>query len=383
MIQEDRAILFLTSWYPVQSNLSHGIFIKNHAIALSKFQKVIVVYAYSNNTGPYFQVDHKNLNENLTECIVRYPKSSGPFKSINAYFNYRKGHRILIDHLLSRQEKVKAIQVNVIFPVSLVLGIYKRIFKAKHTVVEHWSGYLPEDNNYKGFILRSFTKKCTSGASKVWHVSQMQKAAMNMHGLSGDYELLYNAVDTKVFSPSTSKQERIKLLHVSSLVEREKNITGTFKVIKKLQEANFDFDFVVAGGDGDELQAAKLLAKQLQLKNTLFTGNLPQSKISELMQQSAALLLFSNYEGMPVVVLEAMSCGLPVFASKVGQLPFFVNEEYGVLVEKNDVEEQFAALKKLFLKHYNFNSSAMRQFVLQHASYEAVGKQLAEFYKSL
>lgn len=383
MTTSNRAILFLTSWYPVNTNPSHGIFIRNHAIALSHFQTVIVVYAYACNSGPYFKVEHKNVNENLTEYIVKYPKSSGVLKFLNSFLNYKKAHRILIDHLLQKKTKVKALQVNVIFPASVVLSLYKKVFKVKHTVVEHWSGYLPDDGNYKGSILKHFTKKCISGASKIWYVSHYQKAAMNMAGLNGNYELLYNAVNVKTFPLSNWKPERIKLLHVSSLVEKEKNISGTFRVFKKLQDQNLDFDIVIAGGDGNELSYAKKLAEQLNLKNISFTGNLPPEKISELMQKSSALVLYSNYEGMPVVALEALSCGLPVFATKVGQLPFMIRDEFGVLVEKGNEDELVGALKKLFTTQYSFNSNTMHEFVVKNASYEAVGKQMNEFYKDL
>lgn len=383
MISGNHAILFLTSWYPVSANPTHGIFVKNHALALSRFQSVIVAYAYSCENGPYYKVEHRNVNENFTEYTVKFPKSKGSLKMLSSFLNYRKAHEILIQYLIQKNIKIKTIQVNVIFPASVALGLYKKIFKGKHTIVEHWSGYLSDDSSYRGSILKYFTKKCVAGASKIWYVSEWQKAAMNMAGLEGNYELLYNAVDTKRFALKTFKPERVKLLHVSSLVEKEKNISGTFKVIKKLQEANYDFDFVVAGGVGDELEEAKKAAEKLKLNNISFTGNLPPEKISELMQKSSALVLFSNYEGMPVVVLEALSCGLPVFASEVGQLSFFMKEEFGVLIPKRNEEELFYSIEKFIQGKYSFNSEAMRDFVLTHASYEAVGKQMNEFYKTV
>lgn len=382
MTSGNQAILFLTSWYPVNTNPSHGIFIKNHALALSRFQSVVVAYAYGCENGPYYKVEHRNVNENFTEYIVRFPKSKGSLKMLSSFLNYRKAHKILIQHLLQKKIKVKAIQVNVIFPATIALNLYKRVFKVKHTIVEHWSGYLSDDSSYRGSILKYFTKKCIAGSSKIWYVSEWQKAAMNMAGLEGNYELLYNAVDTKLFALKTYTPERIKLLHVSSLVEKEKNVSGTFNVIKKLQEANYDFDFVVAGGSGDELEQAKKLAAELKIKNIEFTGNVAPEKISELMQKSSALILFSNYEGMPVVVLEALSCGLPVFASEAGQLSFYVREDFGALVHKREEEELFSALEKFIQKKYSFNGEAMREFVLKHASYEAVGKQMNEFYKT-
>lgn len=377
------AILFLTSWYPAASNPTHGIFIRNHALALSQFHKVIVVYSYSSDQKPHHKIEEKKVNDNLTEYTIRYTKPSfnlKPFSSAIQFLKMKKGHLHLIHHLQNEKCSISAIQVNVVFPVALVLDLYKKAFNVPHTVLEHWSGYLPEDGIYKGTTIKRVTEKCIAAAKRIWHVSEPQKSAMLKHGLTGNYELIYNAVDTELFKPASQSKKRIQLLHVSSLVEREKNITGTFDVIKSLQDKGYDFDFVVIGGDGEELHNAKQLANKLNLKNVVFTGVLPPSKVAELMQQSTALILFSHYEGMPVVVLEALACGLPVVATKVGQLPFMIKEQFGFLVNINSKDEAVEALENLFLNKFNFDKTAMRKFVEENASYAAVGKQMFSFY---
>ena len=384
-MSNQRAILFLASWYPVSSNPSHGIFIRNHAIALSHFQNVVVVYAYSSEEGPHYKVEHKNINPNLTEYYVKFSKPGFALKPLQSFLNYKKAHGVLINYLIQKHIEPIAIQVNVVFPVAVALSMYKKAFKVKHTVMEHWSGYLKSDGNYNGSIMKYFTKQCIAYAGKVWHISMPQKNAMLLHGLKANYELIYNAVNTTIFKPLNEEGSpaKVQLLHVSSLVEREKNISGTFKVLKKLQDAGYDFDLVVAGGEGVELYNAKKLAQELKMSNIKFTGNLPPEKIAGLMQQSGALVLFSNFEGMPVVALEALSCGLPVFATKVGQLPFIIKEEFGDLCDAGDTKEMYHLLESYFEGKYKFNAQAMRQFVLQYASYEAVGKQMNEYYKEV
>lgn len=377
------AILFLTSWYPVATNPTHGIFIRNHALALSQFQKVIVVYAYSSNQKPHHKVETNQVNENFTEYIIRYTKPSfnlKPFSSAIQFLKLKKAHLELIHHLQKENIIISAIQVNVIFPVALVLDLYKSAFNVPYTVLEHWSGYLPEDANYNGATIKRITEKCIATAKKIWHVSEPQKKAMLQHGLKGEYELIYNTVDTTVFKPVNKKTDRIKLLHVSSLVEREKNISGTFEVVKSLQDKGYDFDFVVIGGDGEELNIAKQVAANFNLKNIVFTGVLAPQKVAEHMQQSSALLLFSNYEGMPVVVLEALACGLPVFASKVGQLPFMITDEMGALINPKDKSGLISVIEKLFIGDYKFKPEVMRDFILKHASSDAVGKKMHSFY---
>ena len=68
-------ILFLASWYPVPSNPNHGIFIKNHALALSEYKQVILVYAYSSLTKDNDQIIKNNINKNFEEWTISYKKT--------------------------------------------------------------------------------------------------------------------------------------------------------------------------------------------------------------------------------------------------------------------------------------------------------------------
>ncbi len=384
MSQNKQTILFLASWYPTPQNKNHGIFIKNHALALSNYMSVIVVYAYSTSSTEDFKIT-KNKQGNFEEWLLEYPKSTVPLiASFVKYFRFKKAYKLLLAELIKENINVKAIQLNVIFPAALALSIFKDHFKVPHTIVEHWSGYLPEDGNYKSGIVKDTTKKAIKSALKIFYVSEKQKQAMRDHGLNGNYELLYNVVDTTIFKENkTVKSQKPLLLHVSSLVEREKNISGTLRVAKKLQDAGNDFEFILIGGEEELLSYYKEEAQKIQLKNTLFTGKKTQTEIAEYMQKAHALIHFSNFEGMPVVILEALSTGLPVFVSKVGQLPNMITTDFGKLV---DVKDE-AALEKelaLFLKgKLKFDPQKMIEFISQNASYEVVGKKLADFYLAI
>mgnify|MGYP001264896575 CR=1 FL=1 len=104
--------------------------------------------------------------------------------------------------------------------------------------------------------------------------------------------------------------------------------------------------------------------------------------VKVLMNQCHALLLYSHFEGMPVVALEALACGLPVFASEVGHLPNIIRSEFGTLCEKNNSELFAEQLETIFTGKHSFDEKAMRDFVIQNASAEAVGKQLYNSYSA-
>jgi glycosyltransferase involved in cell wall biosynthesis len=389
MPSSNPAILFLTSWYPVKENPVHGIFIRGHAEALSKYTKVVVAYAYSSKNGPFYEVEETKVNDNFVEYRVRYPKPEHRIFGITPFtqtIKFKKAYKLLLSKLIEKKIEVNAIQVNIVFPVAIALPVFKNYYKVKHTIAENWSGYLASDGNYRGTAMKHYTKQCFESADKIWHVSQLQKEAMIAHGLTGNFELLYNTVNTDVFKPrgiSESVATKIKFLHVSSLVEREKNISGTFRAFKKLQDQKVNFELAIIGGNGETISEAKKLVEELGLKNIVFIGSKKPEEIAAYMQQSNALILFSHFEGMPLVVLEAMSCGLPVLATKVGQLPHIITDKFGVLVDVDNEDQMFEALLNLSKFKYKFEPQATRDFIMRHASQEAVGKQFYDYYSKL
>lgn len=379
----NKSVLFLASWYPTQLDPTHGIFIQNHAKALSQFTNVVVVYAYSFNglTDTDIQIKKEG---NLTEILLAYPKTTLTLpiaKQYAQFNNYLSAYKKLLSYLVDNGIKVSHIQLNVAFPAAMILNLFKDHFKVPHTIVEHWSGYLPEDGNYKGHILKHYTKASFKEVSKVWYVSEKQKQALIAHGLRGNFELLYNAVDTSIFKiDPKEKNKRTRFLHVSSLVEREKNLKGTFEALKILQDKGYDIELLVIGGDVASISRTTEIQQHTGFGNVTYLGYLGKEQISVFMNSCDALLLFSHYEGMPVVTLEALACGLPVFASEVGHLPYLIKQDFGKLSPVNDVKHFAVSLENFIQKKYIFDSQKMSQFISEHASYEAVGKQMFDFY---
>ena len=92
-------------------------------------------------------------------------------------------------------------------------------------------------------------------------------------------------------------------------------------------------------GDGPERTRLEAIAAELSLKDTLsFVGKRPD--IEQWLRRSRVFLLTSESEGLPLAVMEAMLCGLPVVASNVGDLPdLVIDGENGFLVGNQDGDE--------------------------------------------
>ncbi|MES2680010.1 MAG: glycosyltransferase family 4 protein [Bacteroidota bacterium] len=385
MAQRKPTVLFLAAWYPTPNNKSHGIFIRNHAMALSRFCHVIVVYAYSHHQATVFS--KTRVNDNFEEWMLAYKKTTTSVTLLSTlikYIDFKKAYRLLARELMLAKTDITSIIVNTVYPTAIALPLFKTQWPVPYSIIEHWTGYLPEDGNYRGPLMKYYTGKTIAGANNTFCVSQKQIQAMQEHGLNGHYKLIYNVVDTAVFKPvGHNSSQKPLLISVSSLDERQKNITGLLNVIGALQKKGDDFDFVFIGGTAALAEHYRLRAAKLNLKNVLFAGSKTPAEIAAYMQKAKAFVLFSNYENMPVVVLEALACGLPVFSSDTGCLNTIVKPEFGRLVEIGDESALAENLSALLRGQLNFNSAEMSAHIHSVASYGVVGKQLYDHSSAL
>ena len=91
-----------------------------------------------------------------------------------------------------------------------------------------------------------------------------------------------------------------------------------------------DVNLVIVGGslDGDrELEALKSRSKELGIENdVIFTGSIGQSDVSFYYSSADVFAHPSHYESFGLAALEAMACGIPIVASRVGGIPSFVKD---------------------------------------------------------
>lgn len=380
-------ILFLCSWYPNPDEKSNGIFIKRHAQALSLKHNVTVVFVKS-ISSIHEPVSIKNEEENFEEYLYFYPKLTSGIPILSAaqkFLKLKAQYRKAIDRLPATSFDV--IHINTIFPAAIpALYAIKKHPSAKVVITEHWSGYYPEDGNYKGKPVTYYTRKLVAKANTLLVISEKLKQAMLAHGLKGNYHKIHNVVDTNLFKPAATGKDAtgaLNILHVSSLVEREKNISGIIEIAKTLNDRNFNFQLTIAGENKDEINAHQILVQKYNLQNKItFVGFKTPAEIADYMNNAGVFLLFSHYEGMPVVVLEALSCGLPVISTNVGEIKNMIKPEMGVVLNAVSIKECADVLVSYKREHY-MNKDQMNQYIATHYSPQAVCKEITGIYQQL
>jgi glycosyltransferase involved in cell wall biosynthesis len=135
--------------------------------------------------------------------------------------------------------------------------------------------------------------------------------------------------------PSSDKRKFIFL----GRYERRKGIEELSKALKPmLDKKNFEFHFIVGIPE----------QKQIQHPSVKYHGELRDKKmISSIMRQCDVLVCPSWSEGMPNVILEAMSNGLTVLATDVGATSVVVNDETGWLMKSSSPSEIKSYLEEI------------------------------------
>jgi glycosyltransferase involved in cell wall biosynthesis len=102
-------------------------------------------------------------------------------------------------------------------------------------------------------------------------------------------------------------------------------------------------------GDGPDRTACEQLVHQAGLTGRIhFHGRIPPEQVQPLLQRSQAILLMSDFEGLPVALLEAMAAGVvPVVRAIESGIPELVHHEHTGLLVGNDPAEAAAALVRL------------------------------------
>jgi len=288
--------MFITSWYPTRADPVTGIFVKRHVEAVSRFCDVAVlsVVGYENLERGY-EIEYSQENDVPTVRVYyRETKFWKQFKIANflrfmsaSYFGSKvMREKFGVPHL------VHAI---VVIPAGILALILKYLKGIPYIVTEHWSGYLPADGGYKSkdVFTKLLTRVITANAKAVTTVSNTLAKAMSSHGLKKQYYVVPNVVDMRLFCPLADRQDckRTRILYVSRLSDRQKNVSGILRAIASVLLRRQDFELHIVG-DGTDRALLEDVADNMRVKNrfVFFHGLKSPQEIVEFMQTADFLL---------------------------------------------------------------------------------------------
>ncbi len=238
--------------------------------------------------------------------------------------------------------------------------------------------------------LRSITRLAIDKSDQVTAVSSyLEQKTRETFQPSRPIRVIPNFVDSARFRPRQDEArhrfahpgERI-LLHLSNFrpVKRVPDVIQIFARVRQKIPAK-----LLMVGDGVERPAAQRLAEELGVaKDVFFLSR--QDDIPSLMKVADLFLLPSEQESFGLAALEAMSCGIPVIASRVGGLPEVIEDGVsGILYPVGDVQGMSQGAIQVLTddsSHLRF-AQAARQRVLDHFDASRIVPQYETLYEEL
>jgi glycosyltransferase involved in cell wall biosynthesis len=125
-----------------------------------------------------------------------------------------------------------------------------------------------------------------------------------------------------------------------------------------------------------------MLAQELGLgERVRFAGAASPAEIADALRAADLFVLSSLSENMPLAVIEALCCGLPVAATDVGGVPEAVRED-GVLAPPGDPERLAVAIRSVLDGYECYDGGDIARRAAARWSFEAVGRTWDEIYRS-
>jgi glycosyltransferase involved in cell wall biosynthesis len=251
---------------------------------------------------------------------------------------------------------------------------------------ENWTIYYPSDPGYlrtRNYIFQLAVKLVLKNTRRFLPVSKDLNE--QVQALSGflPSTVIPNVVDTNLFhyTPAFQANQPFTFIHISTM-SFQKNPEGLLRGFKKFYELSGSGHLCMVG---PYPQVVLDYARKIGLDQHIvqFTGPVSYQQVAHYMKVSNAMVLFSRYETLPCVILEALCCGLPVISTPVGGIPEIVNSSNGLLVEDQNEEELTEAFVEMYKKYDRYKRSDIAKNAIALYSYAAVGHLIDAVYSDI
>lgn len=243
---------------------------------------------------------------------------------------------------------------------ALLLGAAR--LRGSATVLHIHGGNLPEwtDRAWKRLLIRA----ALSTATEVVSVSDGITAALNLPGT----HTIYNGVDTKTFAPDLNRSPNEPVIVFAGILTRRKGVVDLIEASHLLLSRGVAHRLVIVGGRPDEGIEEEDLVRRAATGPEVLVGAVPHDQMATYLRDADIFCLPSWFEAMPLSILEALACGLPVVATRVGQIPSIIDDSVGRLVEPQEPTALADALEILL------TDNELRKLLSANARSRALGE---------
>jgi glycosyltransferase involved in cell wall biosynthesis len=224
-------------------------------------------------------------------------------------------------------------------------------------------------------------------ADRVLAVSRALAESLARYMDPARVEVVPNVVDTEFFSlPPAPRSSPPFTFVVVAALRRKKGLDVLLRAFRAAFGESSEKVRLRIGGGGPLADELKNLSRSLGLEDRVaFLGRLSRQEVRREMWEANVAVLPSRVETFGVVVIEAMSTGLPVLATRCGGPEEIITEDTGWLVEPEDPQALAEGLRTALEGASYLGSSAerIRGHVCRRYSESAVANRLRNVYRAV
>jgi glycosyltransferase involved in cell wall biosynthesis len=383
-------VLILPSWYPTPENPLNGIFFYEQAKALrAEGVRVGVVYPQLKSL---LRARSDEIGSNPFRILFAEEEGIPTLRGLG-WFIPKFLPRALVYLLWAQRlvgEYVKRFGVpDLVHAHSALWGgvaalRVPRALGRPYVLTEHFSGFL--EGTIDSFRA-AYAKKAFSGASLVIAVSKPLAETLKKYSVEErKLRVVPNMVDVSFFTlPPKQRQETPFRFLTVAFLERLKGMHILLQAFA-IAFGREKHVRLMVGGDGPQRSELEELARRLGIADqVVFLGLLSREGVREAMWQANAFVLPSLAETFGVVLIEALSTGLPVVATRCGGPEDIVRDGVGILCDPGDVHGLANALVEIYRDYpaYRKSEAQIRQYAVDAFSSKAVARSLLDVYEEV
>ena len=374
-------ILHLLSWFPSPEDPTLGNFCVRMIDALPEDCHSVILSVCDGNdmTRSYEVKEIPGEHHTHVQIYIRPPKRKA-LRKLKILRMYQHGLR----YIKNRFFKPDLIHLHVTYPLGQVALLWHRLFGYPYVLTEHWTIYQPQNKDVLVGKLKRKIVEIANNAEVIMPVSFDLQRCMEGHGMHNRFQVIYNLVNTDLFriGAITKPNQKKRMLHISTLRDEAKNFSGILRAIERLRQQRDDFELhVIHDYEAPEFKA---FVKEHHLEDcVIFHGKKTSREVARAYQEADFFVLFSNFENLPCVLVEAFASGVPVLSTDVGGIAEIVSPERGILIKAGDEDSLLKGLTQMLEHCRDYDREDIRRYAINTFSADKIGRQIHDQYKKV
>ena len=376
-------IFVMPALYPHKENRQMGIYIYEQCEVIKKHgHELIILDASSRSYRDWDKCNkeysYEDANGHVYVNLVKgVAQSRLPRLAVATYM---KNAERIFKRAIKEQGRPDFIYAHFTFPCGYVAYLLSKKYAIPYVVQEHYSLFL--EKKLPKYI-RAITRKTIENAVSFYCVSESLKNNISeFTNLKNGIGVIPNLINNRYCYNSSEIKENFTFFSAGNMFKGKcfdlliESFCNTFS-----EKENVRLRIAGAGAELENLK--NMICEKKREHQIIMLGRLSSDAMLEEYKKCNCFVLLSEKETFGIVYREAMAVGRPVIAAKNGGVEENWQDEYGMLVDKHDLEQASRAMRKMFINYRGYDCRYISERTHELYSQESIYRLLKREFERI